>query len=108
MDSMAAMMALARSALSGRATRWSNWASGLQIDGALLGEVRLGQRPGLAAAGGQAGDDGVLHRLEAAVGVAQKDQAHDGQEILVAGVVGVGAQGVGCGPEPALDGFDVL
>jgi hypothetical protein len=40
--------------------------------------------------------------------VAQEDPAHDGQEIFVAGVVGIGAQGVRRGPEAALDGFDVF
>ena len=50
----------------------------------------------------------VLHGQVAAEGVAQEHQAHHRQEVLVAGVVGVGAQGVGRLPEALLDGFDVF
>jgi hypothetical protein len=40
--------------------------------------------------------------------MAQKNQSHDRQEIFVAGVVGVGPQGVRRTPEPFFNGFDVF
>ena len=79
-----------------------------QEDGALAGEIFLRDGPLLSAAGGKAGLDLVLHGQIAAVGVAQEHQAHHRQEVLVAGVVGVGAQGVGRTPEARLDRFDVF
>lgn len=81
---------------------------GLQEDGALPREVFLGQWPGLAAPCRQARLDGVLDAQIPAVGVAQEDQAHDRQEVFVAGVVGVGPQGVRRAPEPLFNGFDVF
>ena len=57
---------------------------------------------------GRLGLDPGLDRQKAAVGVAQEDQAHDGQEVLVAGVVGVGAQGVRRTPKAIFDGFDMF
>ena len=70
----------------------------LQINGALLGEVFLGQRTRLAAATGQRRLDLRLHREIAAVGVAEEHQAHHRQEVFIAGVVGVGPQVVGGAP----------
>ncbi len=81
---------------------------GAEEDGAALGEIGLGQCPGHAAPKGQAGDDLVPDRQTAAVGMAQEDQAHDRQELFVAGVVGVGAQGVCGAPEALFDGFEVF
>ena len=81
---------------------------GPQEDGALAGEILLRGLPLDSAARGQGGRDLVLHGQVAAVGVAQEHQTHHRQEVLVAGVVGVGAQGVGCFPEALLDGFDVF
>ena len=75
----------------------------LQEDGALPGEVLLGECAWPAPARRQRGLDLGLDLEEAAVGVAQEDQPHDGQEILVAGEVGVGTQVVRAGPEPFLD-----
>ena len=40
--------------------------------------------------------------------MAQEYQAHDGQEVFVAGVVGVGAQVVSGTPQTFFDGFDVF
>ncbi len=79
-----------------------------QINGALLGEVLLGQRARLAATTGKRRLDLRLHREIAAVGVAEEDQAHHRQEVFIAGVVGVGAQVVGGAPESCFDGFDVF
>ena len=79
-----------------------------QEDGALAGEVLLRCRTLLSAASGQGGRNLVLYGEVAAVGVAQEHQAHHRQEVLVAGVVGVGAQGVGRLPETLLDRFDVF
>jgi len=81
---------------------------GSQEDGALLGEVLLGQCPRLAAATGQLGLDLFLYCQVAAIGVAQEHQAHDGQAVFVAGVVGIGAQIIGGAPEAFFDGFNVL
>ena len=39
--------------------------------------------------------------------MAQEDQPHDGQEILVAGKVAIGAELVRRRPEALLDGFDI-
>ena len=79
-----------------------------QEDGALAGEVLLRYRGFLAAACREGGLDLVLHGQVAAESVAQEHQAHHRQEVLVAGVVGVGAQGVGRLPKAPLDGFDVF
>jgi hypothetical protein len=59
----------------------------LQEDGALLGEVFLGQCPRLAAALWKVCFNDVLDRQEPAVCVPQKYQAHDGQEVLIACIV---------------------
>jgi hypothetical protein len=40
--------------------------------------------------------------------MAQEHQAHDGQEVFVAGVVGVGAQVIGGTPEAFFDSFNVF
>ena len=80
----------------------------LEEDSAFLGEVLLGECPSLAAARGQVSFDVVSDRQVATVGVAQEDEAHDGEEVLVARVVRVGAQGIRCAPEALLNGFDVL
>ena len=79
-----------------------------QEDSALAREVLLRDRALPAAAGREGSLDLVLHGQIAAVGVAQEHQAHHRQEVLVAGVVGIGAQGVGCLPEALLDRFDVF
>ena len=81
---------------------------GTEEDGAALGEIGLGQGPGHAAPAGQAGDDLILDRRKTAVGMAQEDQPHDRQEVFVAGVLGVGPQGVGRAPEAHLDGFEMF
>ena len=79
-----------------------------QEDGALAGEIGLAQGAGLAATPGKACLDRVLDRQETAVGMAQEDQPHDGHEVFVAGVVGIGAQGIRRGPEAFFYGFDVF
>jgi hypothetical protein len=38
----------------------------------------------------------------------QENEPHYRQEILVAGIVGIGPQGVGRGPKAFLNGFDVF
>ena len=81
---------------------------GLQEDGAALREVLPGERPRPAAARRQARRDLVPDGQVAAVGVAQEHQPHDWQEVLVAGVLRVGAQRVGRAPEAPFDGVDVL
>ena len=98
------MMARARSSLSVSATR-VELGPGLQENGALPGKIFLGQRWSLATTLGEIGLDDILHAQVAAVGMAQKHQAHDRQEILVARIVGVSAQGVRRGPEAFFDGF---
>ena len=79
-----------------------------QINGALLREVLLGQRPGFAAATRQRRLDFRFHREVAAVGMPQEHQAHDRQEVFITGVVGVGAQIIGSAPEACFNGFDVF
>ena len=80
----------------------------LQKDRALPGEVLLGECAWPAAARRQRGLDLGLDLEEAAIGVTQEDQPHDGQEVLVASEVGVGPQVVRAGPEPFLDLADVF
>ena len=80
----------------------------VQEDGAPLGEVFLGERPPLAASARQGGFNLPLGREIAAVGVTQEDQPHHGQEVFIAGVLGVGPQGVGSAPKPAFDGLDMF
>ena len=80
----------------------------MQEDRTLPGEVLLGECAWPAAARRQRGLDRGLDLEEAAVGVAQEDQPHHGQEVLVAGEVGVGPQVVRAGPEPFLDLADVF
>ena len=55
----------------------------MQDDRAFAGEILLGECPRPAAAPPQRGLDLGLDRKEAAVGVAQEDQPHGGQEVLV-------------------------
>ncbi|OQC06853.1 MAG: hypothetical protein BWX80_01351 [Candidatus Hydrogenedentes bacterium ADurb.Bin101] len=81
---------------------------GLQEDSALLREVFLCQGARLAAAFGQIGFDAILDAEVAAVGMPEKHQAHDGQEILVASVVRVRPQRIRRAPEPLFNRFDVL
>jgi hypothetical protein len=81
---------------------------GPQVDRALLRKVFLGRRPCLAAAPGQIRLDAVLDGEIAAVGVPQENEPHHRQEILVAGVVGVGTQIVRGTPQAFLDRFDVF
>ena len=81
---------------------------GTEEDGVLLREVLPGDRPLPAPAHGQTRRDRVLDGEVAAVGVAQEHQAHDRQEVLVAGVLGVRAQRVGGAPKAPFDGLDVL
>ena len=80
----------------------------MQEDRPLPGEVLLGEGPWPAAAPRQRGHDLGLDLEEAAVRVAQEDQPHDRQEVLVAGEVGVGPQVVRAGPEPFLDLADLF
>jgi len=80
----------------------------LQKDGALLGEVFLGQRPGLPATRGKVGFNVLFHREKPAVCVPQKDQAHNRQEIFVACVVRVRPQCICRVPEPFFDCFDMF
>ncbi len=81
---------------------------GFEEDGTLPGEIFFGDGSPLAAAEGQLRFNFVFYCQVAAVGVAQEDQPHHRQEVLVAGIVGVGAQSVGCAPETPLNGFDVF
>ena len=81
---------------------------GLKEDSALLGEVLLGQCPRLTTTFGQVGPDVVFDREITAVSVPEENKAHNGKEVLVAGVVGVRAQGVRGAPEPLFDGFDMF
>ena len=57
---------------------------------------------------GQPHLDLILHAQIPAVGVPQKDQAHHGQEVLVAGEAGVRPQRIRRAPQSSFDRFDVL
>ena len=81
---------------------------GPQEEGVLAREVGPRDRPPAAPARRQARLDLVPHGEIAAVGVAQEDEAHDRQEVLVAGVLRVGAQRVGRAPQAPFDGVDVF
>ena len=50
----------------------------------------------------------IPHVQVAAVGMPQEDQAHHGQKIFVAGIVGIVAQCVSRPPQSFFDGFDVF
>ena len=80
----------------------------VQEDRSLPGEVLLGECARLAAAPREGRLDLGLDLEEAAVRVAQEDQPHDRQEVLVACEGRVGAQVVRAGPEPLLDLADVF
>lgn len=79
----------------------------LQENGAAAGKVLLLQRPDHAASAGQPRFDFRLHHQVSAIRVAQEDQAHDRQEILIAGKVAISAELVRRRPEALLDGFDI-
>ena len=79
-----------------------------KVDRAAAGEVFLGQLPDDTAPAGQRRDDLVPHLQEPGKGVAQKDQAHDGHEVFVAGEVRVGAELVPRAPETLFDVGDLV
>jgi hypothetical protein len=81
---------------------------GPEEDGASLGEVLFGQLSGFAATRGQIGLDISFDGEIPVVGVPEEDQAHDRQEIFIAGVVGIGPQGIRGTPKSALNCLDML
>lgn len=40
--------------------------------------------------------------------MAQEDESHDRHEILIAGIVGIGAESVRCVPKSLFNGFDIF
>ena len=81
---------------------------GLEEDRTLLGEVFLGQTWGLPATPRESGLNIVLECEEAAESVSEEDQAHYGQEVLVAGIVGVRPKRVRRVPEALFNCFDMF
>ena len=102
------MIALARSALSGRATRWSNCASGCRKIEPCWEKSSLPERPCLTAAGRQIRFDFILHRQKPAVGMTQEHQSHNRQKVFVAGIIRVGAQRIRRTPKPLFNRFDMF
>ena len=80
----------------------------LKEDGVLLREVLFDQRPRLATTRGQVCLNFVPYCQIAAVGVPQKYETHNGQEVLIASIVRVGAERVCRVPEAFFDGFDMF
>ena len=81
---------------------------GPKKDRAFLREIFFGKCPPLTTTGGKASLNARLDGQIAAIGVTQENQAHDRQEVFVAGVVGTGAERVRRAPEASFNGFNVF
>ncbi len=77
-------------------------------DGAFAGKIFRRQRPGFSAPLRQRRLDLRFRGPKPVEGVAQKHQPHHRQEVLVAGVVGIGPQRIRRVPQPSFNGGDVL
>ena len=81
---------------------------GPQKDGALFGKVLLGQRPGFPTPAGQGRLDLHFNQKIPAIGMTQKHQPHDRQEVLIAGIVGIGPQSIRSVPQPLFNCLDMF
>ena len=81
---------------------------GPQKDGALFGKVLLGQRPGFSTPAGQGRFDLRFNQKIPAVGMTQKHQPHDRQEVFITGIVGIGPQSIRSVPQPLFNCLDMF